>query len=267
MPYEMVRLLNSDHPYRYDGTIFGGTRLWTPSAIATALWLDADSPSSITLNGSTVSQWNDKSGNGRNFSQPSGSLQPAYNASSKLIAFTNDALVYSGSIPLAGAGAFIVGNLYSTSASNTGVLSFNSGGQDYLAGGFLPWSSGFSAGLPSGADAYYNGSGNNNRSYTMNSTMLYGYVTTEGIYGNGSLLYSANNGTTPLTLTYGAIGARSNGASASLGSNVDISEIILTASPLSTPDRQKLEGYLAWKWGLVANLPADHPYKSLPPTV
>ena len=29
--------------------------------------------------------------------------------------------------------------------------------------------------------------------------------------------------------------------------------------------RQRIEGYLAWKWGLVANLPSDHPYKNYPP--
>jgi hypothetical protein len=38
------------------------------------------------------------------------------------------------------------------------------------------------------------------------------------------------------------------------------------STPLSTTDRQKLEGYLAHKWGLAANLPADHPYKSAAPT-
>jgi len=26
-----------------------------------------------------------------------------------------------------------------------------------------------------------------------------------------------------------------------------------------------IEGYLAWKWGLVANLPAGHPYKNSAP--
>ena len=36
---------------------------------------------------------------------------------------------------------------------------------------------------------------------------------------------------------------------------------------LSTGNRQKLEGYLAHKSGLTANLPADHPYKTTPPTV
>ena len=30
-------------------------------------------------------------------------------------------------------------------------------------------------------------------------------------------------------------------------------------------ERQKIEGYLAHKWGLAANLPADHPYKTEAP--
>ena len=29
---------------------------------------------------------------------------------------------------------------------------------------------------------------------------------------------------------------------------------------------EKAEGYLAWKWGLVNNLPSSHPYKNSPPT-
>lgn len=46
-----------------------------------AAWYDASNAASITLNGSTVSQWNDLSGNGRHQIQGSASLQPTYNAS------------------------------------------------------------------------------------------------------------------------------------------------------------------------------------------
>ena len=46
----------------------------------------------------------------------------------------------------------------------------------------------------------------------------------------------------------------------------DIAELICVQGILSTSDRQKVEGYLAWKWGLVANLDAGHPYKSAAPT-
>ena len=41
-----------------------------------------------------------------------------------------------------------------------------------------------------------------------------------------------------------------------------VAEILHYNEPLTTPQVQKVEGYLAWKWGLQANLPAGHPYKS-----
>lgn len=50
------------------------------------------------------------------------------------------------------------------------------------------------------------------------------------------------------------------------GTNVDgiFGEFIVVANP--TPEiRAKVEGYLAWKWGLVDNLPESHLYKLEPP--
>ena len=57
-----------------------GRKLWTPAALGSslALWLDADDFLTITLNGSTVSQWRDKSGNARHASQASAANQPTY---------------------------------------------------------------------------------------------------------------------------------------------------------------------------------------------
>jgi hypothetical protein len=48
--------------------------------------------------------------------------------------------------------------------------------------------------------------------------------------------------------------------------NGAFSEVLFFASNLSATDRQKVEGYLAHKWNLAGNLPADHPYKSAAPT-
>jgi hypothetical protein len=47
--------------------------------------------------------------------------------------------------------------------------------------------------------------------------------------------------------------------------NGKIGEIVVMDSVSST-DREKMEGYLAHKWGLTSNLPSDHPYKTLWPT-
>ena len=54
---------------------------FSPKSISgLSAWYDASNAASITLNGSTVSQWSDLSGNGRHQVQGSASLQPNYNA-------------------------------------------------------------------------------------------------------------------------------------------------------------------------------------------
>jgi hypothetical protein len=47
--------------------------------------------------------------------------------------------------------------------------------------------------------------------------------------------------------------------------NKYISEVVGCNVKLSTEDREKLEGYLAWKWGVEGDLPAAHPYIEGPP--
>jgi hypothetical protein len=41
-----------------------------------------------------------------------------------------------------------------------------------------------------------------------------------------------------------------------------IAEILIFPSFLSSADRQRIEGYLAWKWGVQSQLPALHPYSN-----
>lgn len=66
----------------------------------------------------------------------------------------------------------------------------------------------------------------------------------------------------PITIASDALGNRLTGA---------IGEIIMcnasTNVPLPDSTRQKIEGYLAWKWNLTSSLPANHPYKTIPPRV
>jgi len=86
----------------------------------------------------------------------------------------------------------------------------------------------------------------------------------------GSTLQPYFNGTA-LTAEAGGIATVDNGFT--LLSHVSnnwvggVSEVIvLQGTPATdTATRQKIEGYLAWKWGLVANLPANHPYKTQAP--
>ena len=81
-----------------------------------------------------------------------------------------------------------------------------------------------------------------------------------GYDGNYTSGVVANDGVAP-TITQGAIAAYYNG-----GNNFDggIGEIIAIFD-YDQGIREKVEGYLAWKWGLVGNLDANHPYKHSPP--
>lgn len=271
MPYEMVRLLNSDHPYRYDGTAFGGTKLWTPSAIATALWLDADSPSTITLNGSTVSQWSDKSGNGRHATQATATNQPTYVSSAinakPALSFdgTNDFLnLTDGTVPTGNTNysMFVVQRINvmadmmifgrvggaggSGSACYLGVIGSNVFGN---------WWAGTGVGL--------GGAAGENNMYSV-------------VYDNAtSTLSSVRNGLFLENFVVPFV-RNSLAAQQSIGGdivnnnrygNIAFSEAIVLHSTASVATRQTIEGYLAWKWGLEANLPSDHPYKLSPPTV
>lgn len=59
--------------------IVASTKPFSPLDLSPALWLDAADTTTITASGSPakVSQWDDKSGNGRNVSQPTGVRQPS----------------------------------------------------------------------------------------------------------------------------------------------------------------------------------------------
>lgn len=64
---------------RRGGTFTPPVQDFTPADLpGLALWLDAADAASISLNGSAVTQWNDKSGNGRHFAQGTAAQQPAY---------------------------------------------------------------------------------------------------------------------------------------------------------------------------------------------
>ena len=248
--------------------------LWTPAELTgLALWLDADDASSITLNGSTVSQWDDKSGNDRNVSQATAANQPTYLATG----FNS-----LPTIDFDGSGDFLKNASYEpTSASltcfivysldvigGTFILVQKTGGLFEINGGFggsytnitftgagpdNP-SQGFDDANPTGTNRIigiqYDGNGNAPSDF---SARLDGVA--QSIVNSAALGYQSETGFT--------IGHRPVQNISSF--NGKISELIYTENQLSLLDQQKLEGYLAHKWGLTANLPADHPYKLTPP--
>lgn len=247
------------------GSSQAGAPLWTPEELGASLafWLDADDASTITLSGSSVTQWDDKSGNGKDVSQGTASLQPVYDAVNKVITFdgTNDVLVRTDSLITGGAAR----SIFFVSQSNFGGYAFDHGEEGTSGArysirpntafiGFyfknLQWSTigdtnlGIFEFIQTGSttstiSAYWNGT----------------FYSRTGAVNLGTDINTAN-----FRITVGA--------TVSLGGTLDgdIAEIIVVNSATDTATREKVEGYLAWKWGLESNLPVSHPYKSAPPT-
>jgi len=79
----------------FGATSSSGSGAFSPIDLSPLFWMDASA--GVTESGGAVSAWADQSGNGNDFSQSSGSLQPTYDAtglnSLPTIIFNNDELV------------------------------------------------------------------------------------------------------------------------------------------------------------------------------
>jgi len=87
------------------------------------------------------------------------------------------------------------------------------------------------------------------------------------IYLDGTSIFSTGTNTVSFAVNTSPNNNRYFGDSEDRGNHFkgQIAEIIICDTVLSTGDRQKVEGYLAHKWGLTGNLDISHPYKSSPP--
>jgi hypothetical protein len=87
--------------------------------------------------------------------------------------------------------------------------------------------------------------------------------------GNNRIALNGSN----VTLTTSVVASSYNTGSITTflghtgGPGQDIGEFISFNQNLTLDEIYKIEGYLAWKWGLQSSLPSTHPYKILPPAV
>ena len=258
MPLDFVRKLPYDHPYRWDGRKFGRSKLWTPDEITTELWLDAYDEDTITESGGDVSQWDDKSGNARHVTQATGSLQPQTGA------FTLNGYNVISS-PASSPAEYLAGSFGATLSQPNSI---------FVVGKYDTTSDALFDGIGASNRAAHYESGGNFRMYAGSALVADTSDTNPHIFGtvwNGASSSHRLDGGTPSTgnpgthsLTGITLFAAYDG---SFGLDGYIGEVIILNESVSTAVRQKIEGYLAWKWGLEANLPGGHPYEDYAPTV
>ena len=262
--WKLVSNLVPGHPGK---TLPAFQTMFSPKSITgLSLWLDAADTLTITLSGSNVTVWKDKSGSGYSAVPNSGTVTQTTLNGNNVVNFGTavmraDNFVWSSSFTQIFVGYVATGDIIidtlsgaygdyvytgngalmniNTYATNSGVLQVN----DSVAGSVAPKNTWFifSIGYGSTGTAAIN--------YTLNGTVR----TTTVFAGSGG---SATNAALPLYI---------GGATAAFGTGVQFAELIHFNVAISTSQRQQVEGYLARKWGLLANLPSTHAYNKIKP--
>jgi hypothetical protein len=230
------------------------------------LWLDAADSTSLTGT-SPVTQWRDKSGNARNTTSYAGTPALTTNAINGVQAINfNGSSSFIGSIPGSGSSytIFFVGSFNNSTGTYGGLLCFGrSGTPDHVSGitnTKLTDTSMYST-IDSTNSAF--------TSNTLSTPFLYSLVidgTNLNSFVNGNQQTPTNIAKSPsFNFTNYVVGDRA-GNTSSIFLNGFVGEIIVYINAITISQRQLIEGYLAWKWGLQSNLPSNHPYKNAAPS-
>jgi len=250
--------LSLSHPF---SSIRPFSRYFNPIDIQSCqLWLDA-ADSSTTGGGSTLSTWLDKSGNGNTATSGSGTIA----VSSTGLTF-NGSTNYMTVAGLAGALAntsfvvFVVETLTGSGGYYFGDDNVNNGGStdSSLHIGYRSQTNQTFAFYSDDLEDYSVSGSNIRRVWTLWLPTGANRVTRR----NGAVDVTLGNSNRLLSFTAPRIG-RVFGGNYYPGI---ISEILVYTTDIGLQNVLPIEGYLAWKWGLQASLPATHPYKQFPPS-
>ena len=260
-------------------TIPGETSsLVSPLEYSPAVWLDSQDISTLTLASNRVSQWNDKSGNGINFTQGDGARQPLYEASS---AMNNKPAIYFDTFTCMDKSAF---NLFSTSSSPVTMFFVTRQLQTASQNFYFTWNVATSPGCQNTEVGYYDdstpggvgyshgihrgcsqGIKTSQQTYTATEVGVFqikssGSAPNHVIYRSGgqpqTVLTSYTNVSYPSPGSYITIAGtmRLGGRKDSDGSGFDskymghIGEVIIYKSELTTSQIKNVEKYLLSRW-------------------
>lgn len=242
-------------------------RTFVPTDISTCrLWLDAADRSTITLSGSNVSQWNDKSGNNLHMTGRStygvATISTAYQNGLDVLNCTNET-IYEG--PAGSAvyplDCYIVIALKTLSRRDVFAITAPDPTDNFNSLTFAEHT----------ALRWHNGSTNFTRTpLTVSSTdeTSFDFLIMNWSLANGNYVIRRNgvqlSSTASYTFTLTAnsvfqIGFRQFGSPSNLPLDAYIAEIVVYSNQLGSGDRQRIEGYLASKWNLRGNVPSTHP--------
>jgi hypothetical protein len=262
----LVPTFSNANPYVY---MRPHLRTFQPNTmLECALWFDAADRSTITLSSGNVTQWNDKSGNGYSVIQPTASNRPTYttNLLNGLpgIQLTNTTYLYQigSNIP-----AF-------SSTPSTTVFMVAKNGSSFAGDGwnivntmwFISNGAGtaryhFSFGQSATNAVTLWGTGSTRvgegRTVPLNTAAIIGFtISTAGVSIDVNGIRTTFSGATATNANNGTWFVFGDPRGLTLTNDINIYEFIGFNTDLNASQRQQVEGYLAYKWGLVSSLPS-----------
>ena len=227
------------------------------------VWLDPADTSSVTLNGANVSQLRDKSGLGYNMSQSNARNQPTYSTAlngNRMLTFTQASstrlsnVSFPAFIGPRAASYFLVEYNMTSASGNPGPFGYSAGPN---FGIIMQSNAGFTGRLQpfqSGIASFTSATPRLTFLYKVNvgSSNMIGFVN-----GTSQTVSDTTSGTYSGTFSVGS------GPNGFISGN--ICELIIFNTVLTTAQRQQIEGYLTWKWGVQTSMPTTQPYRSLKP--
>lgn len=247
------------------GGVIRGSNRFNPATLSPAVWLDAQDTSSVVITSGVVSQWSDRSGNNRNATQATSANRPLL-STNQIGGFNaivtdgvNDSLNVASWATVAQPftrvlvfnpvvvtkGRWVSQSFPPTGTTDQGDVYYSTGATDTIR---------LVAGLATGTDVSCVAGTSYIRVAEVNGA-------SSNVYTNGTAAGVQNVGTQSL----GGLALGWDGITGTTYSNTRYGEVLIFAGLLSATNRQKVEGYLAWKWNLQASLPVAHPYKNGPP--
>jgi hypothetical protein len=254
---------------------------WTPSAITTLLWLDAGDTTKLfdaTTGGSLpadngqVARIEDKSGNNYHGTQSTSEARPLRLSSGlnslSTLSFdgTDDALrISTATVATLFNASYKLYVVFKATSSTNNSFSYDNDAIAGASGGY--WSTGVRSSGNVYVGNYTTSDFRIDAAYTQNTWAIAQSERVSGDYG-----VQVNFGTKTTSTraapgaTFGAIDIFRNLANNAYCLQGELAEIVVVESA-TTDIEDRINGYLAHKWGLTSLLPSGHPYKTTPPTL
>jgi len=241
---------------------------WTPSSITTRLWLDMDDQTTFTSSGGNVTAIADKSGNNYNFNADGGSTLTAVNTSQNgknILRFDNNSDATSfRSIAFSSTAVhkwyFVV--KVTASDNHDALITFTKSNPTLQMIMFN-----LSGGGTFSGDWYMNPG----TSMAGNSTNLlnqWAMLSIELDIPNARATASLNATAYNTNITQSGLSTMGTGSvklnDYQNNADSDWGEVLFVED-VTQSNSDKVEGYLAHKWGLTTDLPSNHPYKTSAP--